>query len=341
MTKISENKKQLPASLFLMLLQFVQKEYELDTSEFLSSRHINPQNLDASSLVPLDYISELIEWVMKIKQDYEVLFDISKLSSPSRLGLLGYLMIHSKNVFEALSKFCQYYLLVGNRIRPVLSRTPHGYKMVIYFSDESGELMDFTQYSVAIHVFAVIHLINHIIPKNIKPSHITFKQPRFDALYHNEVAGIKTSFSQEEDALFFTQSCMEIPTVSFDPRLLKMFEKEAEETLQLKLDASALKERIRGLILVSSSSLDISLESIASKAGMHPRVLQKELKKEGSSFSVILSEVRQKLCVYYLSKEMDLQSIAISLGYLDLSSFFRAFKKWYDMTPSQWKINHN
>lgn len=81
--------------------------------------------------------------------------------------------------------------------------------------------------------------------------------------------------TKEENSIYFTKSIKKIETSSANDYLLKVFGKEAEKALNLKLKEGGLKEKVSGLILVSSTQLDISLDSISSKMGLNPRILQK------------------------------------------------------------------
>lgn len=333
------NEAQLPLKIALMILGFLEKQSNFNLKKFLEKKGITSKIIAQDDFtVGMSFLKNPILSVLDEQKDYTILYNLAKHSTPNNLGILGYLMIHSKDVHEALSKFCKYYALIGKKMKLVFTDDEDGYKIVLYFHDENGVLVDLENYLVMIHFFNIIHLINYIIPKTIKPTYMKFIQekPTFP-LEDNKIVGIKTFFSQEENSIHFSKNSIKIETTSANEYLLKIFEKEAEDALNLKLNESGLKEKISGLILISSTQLDISLKSISLKAGLNPRVLQKKLKEEGTSFSEILLEVRKKLSIYYLSRDIDLLTISLNIGYIDLSTFFRAFKKWYGITPTQWK----
>lgn len=334
------NNLQFPVSMFLMMSSFLEKKYNLEKKDFFKKNNLELSLVaNPNSMIDISIIKSLIVYMLHKEKNYTFLYDLAKLSTPTRLGVLGYIMLHSKDVFEALNKFCTYYKLIGKRIEPIFTTCDEGYKIVIVLKDDKGLFLDFKEYNALIHLFSILHLINHIIPININPLKINLIQkiPSFE-LKNSEIVGIKTHFSQEETAIYFDKSIKDIQTISANEKLLKIFEKEAEETLGFKLSQDNFKEKISSFILVSSTQLDISLDSVAIKVELSPRVLQKRLKEEGTTFSKLLLQVRKKLSIYYLSKDMDFHTLSLNLGYIDLSSFFRAFKKWYGVTPSEYKI---
>lgn len=287
------------------------------------------------AMIRASYINELIEEAMRLSGDAGLLFKFAESVTPNNLGVLGYLMLHSSSIEEAITKLCRYYLLVGKTLKPIFVAEKEGYKLTLLIH-KNGEVAHLEKYSAEIHLSALLNLINKIIPHPIFPKQTTFRHAKpLNINAYTKVFGETILFDEVENALFFDKAQLEMKTSYDNPYLLSVFEKEAEQSLGMSVHGS-LKEDVLGYILIATGELDVSLESVAHKVGMHPRTLQKKLKEEGVSFVTLLGEVRQKLAAHYLQKGLDAPTIASYLGYAEPSPFLRAFKKWYGMSPKAW-----
>lgn len=90
--------------------------------------------------------------------------------------------------------------------------------------------------------------------------------------------------------------------------------------------------------LLSQSGQFASLEQMAALLGLHSRTLRRKIIGEGSTYQKIIDEVRFKLASTYLTRtEMTHESISERLGFSDASSFRRAFKRWAQVSPNDYK----
>ena len=79
-----------------------------------------------------------------------------------------------------------------------------------------------------------------------------------------------------------------------------------------------------------------TLEHIAAEIGLQPRTLQRRLQAEGSSFQMLVDEVRLARAKYYLEKtRLTITDIALELGYAEASVFVRSFKRLTGNSPNQ------
>lgn len=74
---------------------------------------------------------------------------------------------------------------------------------------------------------------------------------------------------------------------------------------------------------------------------MSPRTLQRRLGEAAISFQQLVEETRRELACHYLKhSSVELNEAAFLLGYEDANSFFRAFHRWEDTSPGEWRTRH-
>ena len=72
---------------------------------------------------------------------------------------------------------------------------------------------------------------------------------------------------------------------------------------------------------------------------MSSRTLKRNLQDVGTTYSLLLNDIRKHDAEHLLVKsDMDIQQIALYLGYEQPTNFTRAFKKWTGVSPSVWLI---
>jgi AraC-like DNA-binding protein len=69
-----------------------------------------------------------------------------------------------------------------------------------------------------------------------------------------------------------------------------------------------------------------------------PRHLRRKLNLFGTSYESLVDEVRKEGAIRMIGQgQLSLTSIAYELGFLDPSSFTRAFRRWTGMSPTAFK----
>ncbi|MNJ10795.1 HTH-type transcriptional regulator VirS [compost metagenome] len=76
--------------------------------------------------------------------------------------------------------------------------------------------------------------------------------------------------------------------------------------------------------------------AVTQRLGISVRTLQRRLAADGTSFKVLLREVRRQLATRYLSEgRHTVKEVAYLLGFQDLSNFSRTCRSWFGVSPSQ------
>ena len=101
-------------------------------------------------------------------------------------------------------------------------------------------------------------------------------------------------------------------------------------------DKNDIQNRVITQIIEQLPSGNLSDTSIAEALYMNTRTLQRRLKEAGTSYTKLLSQVRNDLAMKYIrEKNLTLTEISFLLGFSEMSSFSLAVKKWTGKSPSE------
>ena len=99
-----------------------------------------------------------------------------------------------------------------------------------------------------------------------------------------------------------------------------------------------LTSRVKKCIVERLPSGDATVDNIASELYLSTRTLQRMLQQEGVSFLQLLNDTRRDLAISYVrDRKMDLTEVAFLLGFSELSTFSRSFKRWTGTSPAQYR----
>jgi AraC-like DNA-binding protein len=122
-----------------------------------------------------------------------------------------------------------------------------------------------------------------------------------------------------------------------DPEALRRHFEEYAQFLQTRYP-DCLQDQVRDIIGQALPSGECSLERVAATLELHPRVLQKRLQQEGSSYVKLLQDTRLTIAREHLRVgSMSITDLALNLGYADVSVFSRNFRRLTGMSARQWQ----
>lgn len=162
----------------------------------------------------------------------------------------------------------------------------------------------------------------------------SFVEPKNQSLY-TDFFNCPVLFSQEKTA--FTVDIAELEkTIPTADALSKNFYEAQCARLSAEIDRPFQYEFIVRDQLMRLTPLP-SFDTLAKHIQIEPRTLQRLLKKEGTTFSDILREVRIKRATDLLQySPYTHEQIATELGFNDAVAFSHAFKIWFSVSPREW-----
>lgn len=200
------------------------------------------------------------------------------------------------------------------------------------------------------------HLVPHtsalfvpagISHESIALSHTTFVgiylNPAFGTKYEPEVRTIALTPFLNELLQEIRRQCEGLASDEEVSRLLSVLHdqimKDNVQTFQLLLP----QDRRLKLIfeaLTDEPNLDLSLKTWGEKVGASERTLSRLFSKEfNTSFQLWRQQIRLIYSLSLLDEDDSIQSIADQVGYQNDSSYIKAFKATFDVTPQQFRLN--
>jgi AraC-like DNA-binding protein len=161
-----------------------------------------------------------------------------------------------------------------------------------------------------------------------------------DVTEHQRVFQTSIQFLSGRTAMYTPNHILDTPNAGADPGLIGVLDDYAERLLKQKPTptATTLSERVRFQLLETLTGGIPTAEETAQSLHMSVRTLHRNLQQEGLTFSELLNQVRQEQASYYLSNSnISISEVAFLLGFSEISSFYRAFKRWTGTTPAEFR----
>jgi AraC-like DNA-binding protein len=132
-----------------------------------------------------------------------------------------------------------------------------------------------------------------------------------------------------------------VPLRRRDAALHALLTGQADAVVSRRKRSGNASDELRYALAVRVARGDVeaqSLEAVARQLAMSPRTLQRRLADEGSSFQGILAETRREAAERFLAESaLSAAEIGYLLGYSEPAAFHRAFKRWYGVTPLEYR----
>jgi AraC-like DNA-binding protein len=143
-------------------------------------------------------------------------------------------------------------------------------------------------------------------------------------------------FGCETSGMAFTAEALDRPMRLSDVKAVAAVSALVDASLPARTKAS-FAQRVASQV-AASLPYGADARDVARALHMSPRTLHRRLEQEQTRFGEVLDGVRLDLAQRLLSdREIPLGEVAFRLGFADLATFSRAFKRWTGQPPGQWR----
>jgi len=319
-------------------------EYGGDATEFLVGASIDSSRIeDKDYFFPYVNFTELLEVTARelIRPDFGLRF--SNTQNYEILGPIAFLVLSSLNIRSGILDVARYLY----HLSPSIS---------LFIQDAGGPKVGLDilnagtpepPMAVEHHIGATFNILKEINGGSIQAEKVSFRHKQLaPTRVYDEVFQCPVEFLQPLNSISIKKAFIDnqIPTANSDLHAL------VDDYLRILPSHSPmncqmlLSDQVTQLILKLMPSGRITRTAIAEKLGLNERVLHRNLKKENCTYESLVESARLS-SVERLLRENQLPMSQISglLGYSEQSSFNRAFKRWFGVSPKHYlrELNDN
>ena len=292
---------------------------------------------DQTSRIPETRFIALWNLIDRNNKQSSIALTIGQTINPKAKGLLASWISQTSTLREALSTFINNISLMNPS--ETWSMVEDGRLCTLSF--ELRQDKGYPDIAIERSMSALVAwgraLSNHDFP--ITEAHFSFSPPSykqcFPAIFNNAIR-----YNADNNHLTFHSKFLDMPITSGNDLLKGIMENEAEKALDELHTEKSVTKKIEDIIYeLMSQGKSITVDKISDALSISRQTLYRELKKQDTDFKTVYDSVREKEAIYLLTSEKDsIEGISLKLGFKDSSSFYKAFKRWKGMSPSDYKL---
>lgn len=306
-----------------------------DAEALFRAAGLDPAALDdPQGRYPLDRTARLWALAVQATGDPALGLTVARRAAPTSFHALGYAVLASPSVLDALQRCERYLAVVSDAARLQLRRESDQHLWLHIVAPDHGP----APVAEAVDAIAavMVQLVRSRLGRETHPLAVRLRRPApADPAPWQRLFRAPLQFGAADDALCWPLAPLIQPLDSGNPALAEANEALARQALAER-GGSGLGERLRALLRERLPRGEPGEDALAEALHLSRRSLQRKLAAEGLSYAGLLREVREAEARRHLAgAEHSVSEIAYLLGFADASAFSRAFKRWTGQSPAQ------
>ena len=248
--------------------------------------------------------------------------------------LLDYLIVTTDTVEGALDQLVRYFHLVNAPFRLGVADDGDIVRLVIHTANAFS-----AEYETSI----TVHHLREETERRLQPVCVNLQHQPENHADLERLLGCQVRAPSPWTGVEFSKQSLRLPLRRRDPALRAVLEGHAESiaTRSSSSDDRSTVARVRGAVASRLPRGVPEIVVIARQLAISPRTLQRRLAAEGVSYQQLVDLVRREAADRLLRDgSVAIGEVGYLLGFSEPSAFHRAFKRWHDVTPQQYRTRH-
>ena len=172
------------------------------------------------------------------------------------------------------------------------------------------------------------------------PESVCFSHARPERVSEQErVFGAPVHYGCPRNELVLARALLARPQRHAELRLLAILDRQLGNLLSGLPESRRFRDVVKRCMMDELPEREPIVAVIARTLHMSARSLQRRLQSEGTNFAEVLSDLRRDRALRYLQDpRISIAEVAFLLGFLDVTAFHRAFKRWTGTTPAKYRL---
>ncbi|MEJ7688773.1 MAG: AraC family transcriptional regulator ligand-binding domain-containing protein [Variovorax sp.] len=262
---------------------------------------------------------------------------LASMADPRRHGLLAYLASTSDTLETAWRQSCRFIGLWNEGMELQVLR--FGDEIAITLRPDVAAQGDGLRQLLGLASMTLVRASREFSGGTTKPLRVELACPAPpQASAWSEAYSAPVIFSAPSSRIVFSSGDAALPVISADSVLAGILTGHAAAALAQFGGPGGWSGRVREALVHGIGKGACDLSAVAAKLRVSDRTLQRRLKEEANSFERIVDEARRGLALAYLrDRRLGIAEVAWLLDYVELSAFYRAFKRWTGSTPAEFR----
>jgi AraC-like DNA-binding protein len=302
-----------------------------DVRKLLASVGLSPGDLeDPDATVPSTALDRVLCTAVGERRHPDLGARLAAVTPIGAFPLLDYLVVTTDTVGGALDQLVRYFHLVCSPVSLEVVRDARALRLVV---QSAGEPLS-EQYDTTL---AVLHLRAET-DQRLRVSYVSLTHEPDDRADLERLLGCPVHPRSAWAGVEFPSDVAQLPLRRRDPTLRRVLETHAAGiSAPVPAEGKSVVAAARAVI-ASRIGAPPSLAAIGRQLAIAPRTLQRRLADEGVTYLQLVDLVRRETAERLLGDAtLAISEIGYLLGFSEPSAFHRAFKRWHDVTPQEYR----
>jgi AraC-like DNA-binding protein len=252
-------------------------------------------------------------------------------------GAVAYLIMSHGRLSDGLQSVARYGALIDDRLRIDLAIGPGTAKLVF---DPKDAMVEGSRHFVEYLLMGGLRALQRARP-DLRLHEVAFRHPpvRGEEEEATRAFGAPVRFGAEENRLVFPSHELQGASRFANPMVADQLEKFAKALAARVAPPASPRERVAQITRsLLAAGVRADRATVARRLGMSERNLHRSLEGEHTTFRAVRDEVLWELVGALLANpSLKLEAVAHSVGFADLSTFSKAFRRWSGCTPKLYR----